>query len=1281
MTDALSNPYRGLRPYTQADADCFFGRRRLTQRLIDRVQSGAPRLLLAGPCGSGKTSLVQAGLLPALAGLSRRGVVLAHPGLDPFEQLARQGLPGAAEDLAGALSRWAAPLSPLLIVDHAEELALGELGLSQRNLLGQLAQCAAAGMTVLLVLRADCQDAVAAAAPDLTPWLEAPAVYVPPSLDLAEWMAIVREPVRAAKGEVEAALVSTLGSDLSALADESSERASAVLPRLSFMLRQLWARAERGRLRLADYQQLGGLRGGLRRWADACWAALPHPSAARRALLPLLSPLGRPERGLLLPRPISLAQWRLQESSLSSSLEATSAAALVALLDSGLVHIDEAQDCVELVHAALLEAWPQLTQLYRDEQRFQTWHRSMTTLVLPQLEGTTTQPDPPAGSSTQSGRVPAGSASGSLPVVMKGSTATATATATPVPEVVVPASSLSGSQLAEAERWLGERPGEIDGAVRQLIEDSRQNRSSRQQSLRSRPPGTLGPLPRPGLPWPLALGAGLVLVLSGLAAQRFVHYRELRGRDFDLATERGARASLLVMQPGLDGAALALAIKAVAPALRAGRPVPLLAKEGLMTAYSLAKNSQPLHGHTDRVDSAVFDPSGSVVLTASTDRTARIWDVRTGRPLMTFPGHRLMLTSASFSPNGQIVLTTSADGTARLWEVSSGRLLHELLGHGMAVENGQFSPNGSVVVTAGHDGTARVWDVQSGRLQHTLVGHRERVTAATFSRDGRRILTASWDRSARIWDAASGRLLRVLVGHNARLNLAAFTADGGRVATAGWDQSVRLWNVGEPQPGQDTGPPTLGADGAPLAPSAQPVMETPPAVLPHEQLIQALIFSPDGAWLATAGANGMLKLWDARSGSLKAKLAGHYGSVYGLDFASDSKHFVSAGSDRTVRMWNVGVERAVAVLYGHSSHIYTAAFSPGGDRVVTASYDQTARIWDVRAGQPVAILQGHRRGVTSASFSRQGTRIVTASEDHTARLWAWPGGALVSELRDHSNLVNMAAFSPDGALVATASSDHDVRLWDGQSGQPRRVLTGHRGPVFAVAFTPSGDRLVSAGSDQVLRFWDPKTGAQTAEVSGHSGNTNWLAFSPDGKLMVSTGSEGETWIRDGRSGAPLRLLRGHSARVNRAEFFVPPGAAPGELRVVTASSDRSVRIWDPHTGSGLSVLAGFADDVTSVAPSPDGRRLLVTSGEQGVRLWDVAAEMPLAVLPGFFEESVTASYSWPDGRHFIIASSDGLSKVYTDDYPANLAGTLSDACELLRYQRDFERVREDCQGN
>ncbi len=205
-------------------------------------------------------------------------------------------------------------------------------------------------------------------------------------------------------------------------------------------------------------------------------------------------------------------------------------------------------------------------------------------------------------------------------------------------------------------------------------------------------------------------------------------------------------------------------------------------------------------------------------------------------------------------------------------------------------------------------------------------------------------------------------------------------------------------------------------------------------------------------------------------------------------------------------------------------------------------------------------------------------------------------------------------------------------------------------------------------------MWDPRTGALRTELAGHPGNIIWIVFSPDGRFMVTSGSEGEVWVRDAKTALPLRQLRGHTAPVNRAEFF----RYGNDLRLVTASSDHTVRIWDPVQGVVLSTLQSFADDVMSVSLSPDGTRLLIVSRDQGVRLWDMAAEMPLAVIPDYAEDMVTANYAPPDGRYFLIASRDGTVKVYVDDYPANLAGTLSDACDLLRYQRDFERVQADC---
>lgn len=1224
---SLLNPYRGLRPYAVVDAPSFHGRTRLTQHLLGRWRRAQRFLAVLGPGGSGKTSLVHAGLFPELKRL--HGAValftIEHPCLDPFEQLGRQGLVRAVEDLGAALSAVARQRRgrPVLVLDHAEELLFGPQNYVQRNLIEQLTRLCTANLELLtasgpelssemkhdagsaagseveltpsliLILRADCLSGFAAVAPELMPIIEQASVYVPATLELQEWMGIVREPTRALGVQVEPGLLAALAHDLGQLELEIRERqrSAGVLPLLSFTLTKLWEMRSGTMLRVADYQAIGRLQESIRRWADVAWAAVPNKPSARRALLTLLeTTTAVSTERLLLARPRPLGEWRAGEPSASSSIEATSAASLLTLHRAGLVDAHEGSDSVELSHGILLDEWPTLSRLYRDEHRFLNWQKDMLEFVQPSADSEMVRP---------------------------------------------PTSALSIQRLAEAERWIVERSPDIDGAVRRYVERNRAQQERTRVLTPERPSGS---------PWLLFLL--LCVFFLGLIGQWYWQQRETQRLDYELSSERGARAAILVMQPGQDSVALALAIKAVSPSLRSGRPVPPLAKEGLMTVYSLAKNSLPLHGHTDRVDVATFDPNGQRVLTGSTDRTARIWDARSGKLLLTLSGHRDRITSVAYSGDGTRALTTSLDHTARIWDARSGQLLYELVGHNAVVEMGTFSADGTRVLTAGHDHTARLWDVHSGRLVQTLDGHGDRVTVAIFSRDGRFILTASWDHSARLWDADNGQLVRVLNGHQNRLNVAAFAPDGQHAATGGWDETARLWDLR-----------TFDS-----------------VVLAHGTRLHALSFSPDSRWLATGGTDGVLQLWDGQKGTLRARLPGHNGNIDALDFAPDSIHLITGGADRMVRLWDVRVERPLAILNGHSGPLYTAAFSPSGAKAVTSSFDQTARIWDVRAGQPIAILKGHSRGVTTATFSSDGTRIVTASYDQTARLWRWPGGAQLAVLGEHRHGVNRAVFSTDGSLIATASSDYEVRLWDGRTGQFLRLLSGHTGPVFAVAFSPDGTQLVSGGADHTLRLWDPMTGLLRTEVPGHPGNVLWVVFSPDGRYMASAGSEGEVWLRDGKTAAPLQKLRGHNGRVNRGEFF----RYGGELRLVTASSDHTVRIWDPVQGVTLSQLMGFADDVLSVSLSPDGRRLLIVSRDQGVRLWDMAAEMPLAMIPDYAEEMVTANYAPPDGRYFLIGSNDGTVKVYVDDYPTNLDGTLSNACDLLRYQHDFERVRSDC---
>jgi dipeptidyl aminopeptidase/acylaminoacyl peptidase len=197
----------------------------------------------------------------------------------------------------------------------------------------------------------------------------------------------------------------------------------------------------------------------------------------------------------------------------------------------------------------------------------------------------------------------------------------------------------------------------------------------------------------------------------------------------------------------------------------------------------------------DRVYNAAFSPDGARIVTASADKTARLWDAKTGASLAVLQGHTGRVYSAAFSPDGGRVVTASDDNTARLWDAKTGASLAVLQGHTGSISSAAFSPDGTHVVTASADKTARLWDAKTGASPAVLQGHTDRVYNAAFSPDGARIVTASADKTARLWDAKTGASLAVLQGHTDEVNSAAFSPDGGRVVTASDDKTARLWDA------------------------------------------------------------------------------------------------------------------------------------------------------------------------------------------------------------------------------------------------------------------------------------------------------------------------------------------------------------------------------------------------------------------------------------------------------------------------------------------------------
>ena len=1231
-------PYRGLAGFREQDAPFFFGREDFVSQLAAGFnQTSSPHLLI-GPSGSGKSSVVHAGLLPKLR---EEGwlITCARPGRQPFDATAAALLSLLEPDLSeashlietrklgGAMTSGEVTLHDvaarvlennadnhrvLLFLDQFEELftLCREESLRyrfQNEITATVLaydQQPARSLVILIAMRADFMSQVLSHRP-LADAVQNSITIIGPMTDSELWEAI-EEPAIKQGAAFEEGLVARILKDVG--------REPGYLPLLEFTLTLLWEKQDDGWLTHDSYNKIGQIEGALTGYADNVLTELAETERemARHIFVQLVQPGQGTEdtRRMAVRAEINDTHWPVVQHLANYRLVTTSR-------DDG-----SGQERVDLVHEALIQQWSQLRSWMSADRAFRNWQERLR--------------------SSLRGWQASGSDVGAL---------------------------LRGGPLAEAEDWLAERPGQVSITEQEFIESSIELRIRREMEREAHQNQELEAANRLTRLQSRAAtrlrkrayflaGAGIVAVILALLAlfsgNRASQERLRAEQQTDLALSRELAGAALTTLSQDSQLSVLLALEAVSKAETTE------AMNALHHSLSRLHIPYELPGDIGSVLDLALSSDGNL-LAAATEQGVVVWDALALTDPYTIAEDE-SVWSVSFGLDSSILAIGTNLGEVQLWDAASQQWLRSFGPAASAsslvalpITSLAFSKDSKTLVAGSLNGFARIWEIESGQLLLTVGGsehHRaEPIDTRPFrfklalSPAGNTLVSGGRNGQLFLWDVSTGDdLLRLGEAGQGWINAVAFDPNGSTLAAATNRGKVWLWDYSE---------------------NLQEIVLS--SSLDEEAF--ALAFSHDGTKLATIGDQGVTNVWDVETGQLLASFIGPPGVGNSLTFNLDDSKLYIGGSFQHLQAWTLEPGRELLTLEG--SGFWDLDISPNG--FLLATVGESAIIWDLQSGQKRLVLPiqepwrvefGHESDILLVAHAVPEGRIPSLGH-RTSSLGMWnvDSGAKLMEVPSFWSYVYDMAFSPDGREIAVSTSGYrpcQTQLFHARTGDYLNDLEEQEDCDIGLEFAANSGILLTASQSGIITSWD-------------AGSAHALD-----ELPVAGTFQYVDYVRTLPSGSPAFVTRQAGTITS---FTI--SADGQQMAVGTASGTILVRSSDLNSGSRWQTLAGHTSQIWALDFSPDGKHLASASLDRTVRVWALAE--PLKSESGISMERSSQEFLrftshtdyvmdvafTPDGNRLVSASLDGTVRVYTL--------VLEELVELAQSRLARSLTTEECQ--